>query len=109
MGLIEAVIKPFKLDDLKEALEELGVGGMTVTEVLQTEAPRAGRDSADATTREWFMVPIDSAEMGRAQLRQAKNSLWVPATFFSDSEMAPSGIAPNQWKIGLSGSLPSGR
>jgi nitrogen regulatory protein PII len=39
MGLIEAVIKPFKLDDLKEALEELGVDGMTVTEVLQSEAP----------------------------------------------------------------------
>ena len=30
---IEAVIKPFKLDDVKEALNELGVVGMTVTEV----------------------------------------------------------------------------
>jgi nitrogen regulatory protein PII len=36
MVLIEAIIKPFKLDDVKEALEELGVGGLTVTEVLQT-------------------------------------------------------------------------
>ena len=33
MKKIEAVIKPFKLDDVKEALNELGVIGMTVTEV----------------------------------------------------------------------------
>jgi nitrogen regulatory protein P-II 1 len=30
---IEAIIKPFKLDDVKEALTEIGVVGMTVTEV----------------------------------------------------------------------------
>jgi nitrogen regulatory protein P-II 1 len=33
MKKVEAVIKPFKLDDVKEALNELGVVGMTVTEV----------------------------------------------------------------------------
>ncbi|MBI3636261.1 MAG: P-II family nitrogen regulator [Candidatus Rokubacteria bacterium] len=33
MKKIEAIIKPFKLDDVKEALTELGVIGMTVTEV----------------------------------------------------------------------------
>jgi nitrogen regulatory protein P-II 1 len=32
MKKIEAVIKPFKLDDVKEALQELGVQGMTVLE-----------------------------------------------------------------------------
>lgn len=31
--LISAIIKPFKLDDVREALSELGVQGMTVTEV----------------------------------------------------------------------------
>jgi len=30
---IEAIIKPFKLDEVKEALSEIGVQGMTVTEV----------------------------------------------------------------------------
>ena len=30
---IEAIIKPFKLDDVKDALHEVGVSGMTVTEV----------------------------------------------------------------------------
>jgi nitrogen regulatory protein P-II 1 len=33
MKKVEAVIKPFKLDDVKEALHEQGVVGMTVTEV----------------------------------------------------------------------------
>ena len=32
MKKIEAVIKPFKLDEVKEALQELGVQGMTVLE-----------------------------------------------------------------------------
>src|SRR5438045_6520720 len=32
MKLITAIIKPFKLDDVKEALTELGLGGITVTE-----------------------------------------------------------------------------
>ncbi len=33
MKQIEAIIKPFKLDEVKEALNEAGVSGMTVTEV----------------------------------------------------------------------------
>jgi nitrogen regulatory protein PII len=33
MKMITAVIKPFKLDDVREALSEMGVTGMTVTEV----------------------------------------------------------------------------
>ena len=33
MKLITAIIKPFKLDDVREVLSELGVSGMTVTEV----------------------------------------------------------------------------
>ena len=33
MKKIEAIIKPFKLDDVREALTEIGITGMTVTEV----------------------------------------------------------------------------
>ena len=33
MKKVEAIIKPFKLDDVKEALSSVGVQGMTVTEV----------------------------------------------------------------------------
>ena len=33
MKLVTAIVKPFKLDDVREALSDLGVYGMTVTEV----------------------------------------------------------------------------
>ena len=33
MKMIEAIIKPFKLDDVKEALNEIGIQGMTISEV----------------------------------------------------------------------------
>lgn len=33
MKKIEAIIKPFKLDDVKEALNKIGVTGMTISEV----------------------------------------------------------------------------
>ncbi len=33
MKKIEVIIKPFKLDDVKEALNEIGIKGMTITEV----------------------------------------------------------------------------
>jgi nitrogen regulatory protein PII len=33
MKKIEAIIKPFKLDDVKEALNEIGIHGMTISEV----------------------------------------------------------------------------
>jgi nitrogen regulatory protein P-II 1 len=33
MKKLEAIIKPFKLDDVREALAQIGVNGMTVTEV----------------------------------------------------------------------------
>jgi len=33
MKLVTAIVKPFKLDDVREALSEMGVSGITVTEV----------------------------------------------------------------------------
>jgi nitrogen regulatory protein PII len=36
MKLVTAIIKPFKLDDVRSALSEIGVQGVTVTEVLST-------------------------------------------------------------------------
>jgi nitrogen regulatory protein P-II 1 len=34
MKKIEAIIKPFKMDDVREALSEIGITGMTVSEVI---------------------------------------------------------------------------
>src|SRR4026209_1075414 len=54
MRKIEAIIKPFKLDDVKEALTGIGVIGMTVSEVRgfgrqkgQTELYRGGEYTVD--------------------------------------------------------------
>jgi len=33
MKKVEAIVKPFKLDDVKESLKEIGIQGLTVTEV----------------------------------------------------------------------------
>ena len=33
MKKIEAMIKPFKLDDVRESLSDIGISGMTITEV----------------------------------------------------------------------------
>ncbi|MBI4962913.1 MAG: P-II family nitrogen regulator [Desulfomonile tiedjei] len=63
MILIEAFIKPFKLDDIREALEELGVGGMTVTEVLQTAAAATHGRSFGAPGTSSDLVPKVKIEM----------------------------------------------
>src|ERR1700752_38911 len=54
MKKIEAIIKPFKLDDIKEALTEIGIVGMTVSEVRgfgrqkgHTELYRGGEYTGD--------------------------------------------------------------
>lgn len=42
MKMITAVVRPFKLDDLRQAIAQLGVQGVTVTEVYEAQfGPRA--------------------------------------------------------------------
>ncbi len=45
MKKIEAIIKPFKLDDVKEALQAIGLTGMTVTEVKGFGRQQSGEDA----------------------------------------------------------------
>ena len=45
MKLIEAIVKPFKLDDVKDALVEMGVHGMTVTEVKGFGRQKGNRET----------------------------------------------------------------
>ncbi len=40
MKKVEAIIKPFKLDDVKKALSEVGITGLTVAEVKAGDGPR---------------------------------------------------------------------
>ena len=66
MVIIEAVIKPFKLDDLKEAVEEIGVGGLTITEVLQTSEIQTRRRPTGATDLGPDYVPKIKVEIAVA-------------------------------------------
>jgi nitrogen regulatory protein P-II 1 len=44
MKKIEAIIKPFKLDEVKEALNRIGINGMTITEVKGFGRQRGHRE-----------------------------------------------------------------
>ncbi len=70
MKLVTAVIKPFKLDDVRSALETLGVHGMTVTEASgygrqrgHTEVYRGAEYVVDLVPKVRLEVLIDSADV----------------------------------------------
>jgi len=68
MKKIEAIIKPFKLDDVKEALHEVGVSGITVTEAKgfgrqkgHTELYRGAEYIVDFLPKVKLEVVVDDA------------------------------------------------
>jgi nitrogen regulatory protein PII len=68
MKKIEAIIKPFKLEEVKEALAEVGVQGMTVTEVKgfgrqkgHTEIYRGSEYTVDFLPKVKIEIVVDEA------------------------------------------------
>ncbi|MFI4938912.1 MAG: P-II family nitrogen regulator [Burkholderiales bacterium] len=68
MKLITAIVKPFKLDEVREALYELGIQGMTVTEVKgfgrqkgHTELYRGAEYVVDFLPKTKIEVAVDDA------------------------------------------------
>ena len=83
MKLITAIIKPFKLDDVREALTELGISGMTVTEVKgfgrqkgQTEIYRGAEYSTNMVPKVKVETACDDAIAARVveAIQQAANT-----------------------------------
>jgi nitrogen regulatory protein PII len=73
MKKIEAIIKPFKMEDVKEALSELGVEGMTVTEVKgfgrqkgHTEIYRGSEYTVDFLPKVKFEIVVSDERVQRA-------------------------------------------
>src|SRR5690606_4705538 len=73
MKKIEAVIKPFKLDEVKEALQEVGLKGMTVTEVKgfgrqkgHTELYRGAEYVVDFLPKVKIEIVVEDAIVERA-------------------------------------------
>ncbi len=70
MKLITAIIKPFKLDDVKEALEAVGVQGMTVSEASgfgrqkgHTEVYRGAEYTVDLVPKVRLEVIVDDPDV----------------------------------------------
>ena len=73
MKKIEAIIKPFKLDEVKEALQEAGVQGITVTEAKgfgrqkgHTELYRGAEYVVDFLPKVKIEIVLDEAMLERA-------------------------------------------
>jgi nitrogen regulatory protein PII len=65
MKLVTAIIKPFKMDDVREALSDIGIDGMTVTEVRgfgrqkgHTELYRGAEYSVDFLPKIKFEIAV---------------------------------------------------
>jgi nitrogen regulatory protein P-II 1 len=72
MKLVTAIIKPFKLDDVKTALREAGIAGMTVSEVQgfgrqrgHTEVYRGQEYTIDFVPKVRIEVLADEADLDR--------------------------------------------
>ncbi len=72
MKLITAIIKPFKLDDVREALSEIGVQGITVTEVKgfgrqkgHTELYRGAEYVVDFLPKVKLEIAVDDNSVGQ--------------------------------------------
>ena len=72
MKLITAVVKPFKLEDVKRAVEEQGVHGMTVTEASgfgrqrgHTEVYRGAENTVDLVPKVRIEFVVDDADVPR--------------------------------------------
>ena len=72
MKLIVAIIKPFKLDDVKDALKDLGVQGLTVSDVQgfgrqrgHTEVYRGAEYTVDFVPKVRVEVLSDDADVSR--------------------------------------------
>ena len=76
MKLITVIVKPFKLDDVREALAEVGVTGLTVTEVKgfgrqkgHTELYRGAEYVVDFLPKVKIDVAIDDKDLDRVSKR----------------------------------------
>jgi nitrogen regulatory protein P-II 2 len=72
MKLIQAIIKPFKLDEVKDALIELGIQGMTVTEVKGFGRQKGHKETYRGTEYQIEFVPKIKLEIALADNRVAE-------------------------------------
>jgi len=93
MKLVTAIIKPFKLDDVRQALHEVGINGLTVTEIKgfgrqkgHTELYRGAEYSVDflpklkleiAVTAEMFEQVVEAIQKSAATGKIGDGKIFV--------------------------------
>ena len=99
MKKIEAIIKPFKLEEVKDALAEIGVEGMTITEVKgfgrqkgHTEVYRGSEYVVDflPKIKVEIVLPDEKVEEAVAAVINAARTGKIGATF--EKQARPSGL-----------------
>ena len=83
MKKIEAIVKPFKLDDVKDALNDIGIKGMTISEVKgygrqkgHTEIYRGAEYVVDFIPKVKIEIVVDSKQVDQVvnTIREAANT-----------------------------------
>ena len=106
MKKIEAIVKPFKLDDVKEALNDIGIQGMTITEVKgygrqkgHKEIYRGAEYVVDFIPRlklKWSSPPTRPMPWWPRSAKPPTRGNSATARFSSWASKRPSGCAPER-------------
>ena len=129
MKLITAIIKPFKLDDVKDALKGAGVHGMTVTEVQgfgrqsgHTEVYRGAEYTVDFVPKVKVEILADDGQVDahhrrhrrappaptRSATARSGSPTWVPCSASAPARWAPTPSRPEA-STNWNGDRPAGR
>ena len=98
MKLVEAIIKPFKLDEVKDALLEIGIQGMTVTEVKGFGRQKGHKETYRGTEYTIEFVPKVKVELAVSdgQVQRVIETISGTARSSSATWRRPSGSAPEK-------------
>ena len=103
MKLIIAIVKPFKLEEVKAALSEVGVEGMTVTEVKgfgrqkgHTEIYRGSEYTVDFLPKVKIEIAVTDAVAAKAIDAIAPASAQLPRGYEAFSTLHPAKIRPDE-------------
>ena len=108
MKLITAIIKPFRLEDVREALMQAGVQGMTVTEVRgfgrqqgQAEAYRGAEHNLNLVPKLQIEVVVDDDDMARVTdaIAHAARSVGTRASSRIRSPLPPRRAVWSWWGL----------
>ena len=104
MKMLIAIIKPFKLDAVREALSDIGVQGMTVTEVRgfgrqkgHTELYRGAEYTVDLLPKIKLEVALTPDNVDAASFRRLRTRLlWAPVARDGQPASESGAFAPRQ-------------